>query len=434
MNSQKTYVRFSPVQRIEHALLILSFTLLALTGIPQKYAGLDWAETLIAWMGGIERVRWLHHAAAVMLILESAFHIVAVGYRVYVQGAYVTDMLPGLKDIKDFFDAVRYNFGLQQEKPLFGRYGFEEKMEYWAVVWGTVIMILTGFMLWNPIATTQWLPGEIIPVAKAAHGGEALLAVLAIITWHIYNEHISHFNKSIFTGRLTRGEMLEEHPLELARIEAGEQRQPPPPIVRRRQRLYLPLSALFTAVSLVLVYVFVTLETTAIATIPPEPTQVVFQRAIPEVTPSPEQNTAAQPIPHMLSEHENCRRCHVKGTIRPFPDDHTGYGNERCLDCHAPLPEAEKTAVMGGNIPSFQTDIEPALKENCVVCHGVAGGLNLSSYSWVMAGGDVGPAVVPGRPEQSLIVRVLEAGHFAGLPAETEQALREWIAAGAPNN
>lgn len=433
MRPQRAYTRFSLVQRIEHALLILSFTVLALTGLPQKYAGAGWAETLIAWMGGVERVRWLHHAAAVVLILQTAFHIVAVGYRVYVLGARVTDMLPTLKDVRDFFDTVRYNLGLRRERPLFGRYSFDEKLEYWALVWGTVIMILTGFMLWNPIAMTRWLPGEIIPAAKAAHGGEALLAVLSILTWHVYHVHLRHFNKSIFTGKLTREEMLEDHPLELARIEAGQTGPPPPAVVRRRRWLYLPVSALFTGVSLFLVYAFVTLETTAITTIPPEPTAVIFQRAIPVSTPTPEQ-VPAQRIPHQLKDHENCRRCHSVGTIRPFPEDHAGYGNEVCLDCHATTPGVQQVALAGAAVPSFSTEIAPALKENCVVCHGVAGGLNLSGYTWLMAGGDAGPVIVPGHPEQSLIVRVLEAGHFADLPIETRVALRQWILAGAPDN
>ncbi|MCS7039976.1 MAG: hypothetical protein NZP34_10260, partial [Caldilineales bacterium] len=75
-------------------------------------------------------------------------------------------------------------------------------MEYWAVIWGTAVMIITGFMLWNPITTTKFLPGSWIPAAKAAHGGEALLAFLAIIVWHVYNVHIKTFNRSMFTGKL----------------------------------------------------------------------------------------------------------------------------------------------------------------------------------------------------------------------------------------
>ncbi len=87
-------------------------------------------------------------------------------------------------------------------------------------------MIITGFMMWNPIATARFLPGDFIPAAKAAHGGEALLAVLAIIVWHMYGVHIKHFNKSMFTGKISEEEMLDEHPLELADIKAGIANRP----------------------------------------------------------------------------------------------------------------------------------------------------------------------------------------------------------------
>jgi hypothetical protein len=92
-------------------------------------------------------------------------------------------------------------------------------------------MAITGFILWNPIASANLLPGEFIPAAKEVHGGEALLAVLAIIVWHMYHVHIRHFNKSMFTGRMTEEEMLEDHPLELADIKAG--RVDPPRTLRK---------------------------------------------------------------------------------------------------------------------------------------------------------------------------------------------------------
>ena len=96
-----------------------------------------------------------------------------------------------------------------------GRFTFEEKVEYWSLLWGTVIMVATGFALWNPIATARFLPGQWIPAALAAHGGEALLAVLAIVVWHGYGVHLRHFNRSMFTGSLSEAEMRQEHPLEL---------------------------------------------------------------------------------------------------------------------------------------------------------------------------------------------------------------------------
>ncbi len=70
------------------------------------------------------------------------------------------------------------------------RYTWEEKVEYWSLLWGTIVMIVTGFMLWNPIATARFLPGEFIPAAQVVHGGEALLAILAVLVWHFYSVHL----------------------------------------------------------------------------------------------------------------------------------------------------------------------------------------------------------------------------------------------------
>ncbi len=203
--------RFTVAQRIEHWVLTISFTVLAITGIPQRYAGAGWAEAAIALMGGIEMVRRIHRLAAIVLMLECIYHVISVSYKVFVHRIRLS-MLPTPKDVMDFLDVIRYNLGWAKRRPRFDRYSYEEKFEYWAVVWGTLIMAITGFMMWNPIATTRFLPGEFIPAAKAAHGGEALLAVLAIITWHVYNVHIKHFNKTMFTGKLTREEMEHEHP------------------------------------------------------------------------------------------------------------------------------------------------------------------------------------------------------------------------------
>src|SRR5512139_891328 len=106
-------------------------------------------------------------------------------------------------------------------------------------------MGLTGFMMWNPLSTTQILPGDFIPAAKAAHGAEAILAVLAIIIWHFYHVHLKHFNKSMFTGKLTKTEMRHEHPAELAQIEAGDTyRRPPLKVLKRRQYIFFPVAAI----------------------------------------------------------------------------------------------------------------------------------------------------------------------------------------------
>jgi len=269
----KSYPRFDKAQRIEHAALVLSFTVLSITGLPQKYPDTDWGQWIIWLMGGIESNRLIHRAAAVVLILGSIYHLVSVGYRLLVRRVQMS-MLPGWKDVMDALQTIAYNFHLVKEPPKMGRYTFGEKVEYWAVVWGTVIMILTGFMLWNPIATTRLFPGEFIPAAKAAHGGEALLAVLSIITWHFYNVHIKSFNKSMFTGSLNRHEMEEEHPLELAVLETTPQKPVKPEVLRQRQKVYLPAAVIVSLVMLVSVYFFVTFESTAITTVPRQTVEV----------------------------------------------------------------------------------------------------------------------------------------------------------------
>ena len=100
----------------------------------------------------------------------------------------------------DALQWFRYNLGMAEKPPKMPRYNFMEKAEYWAMAWGLVLMGLTGLMLWNPIATTNILPGTFIPAAKAAHGAEAVLAVLAIILWHFYHVHIKHWNWAMIKG------------------------------------------------------------------------------------------------------------------------------------------------------------------------------------------------------------------------------------------
>jgi cytochrome b subunit of formate dehydrogenase len=176
----RTYKRFPLERRIEHIVMLLSFTTLALTGLPQKFSSAGLSIAFVYVLGGIENLRKIHHFAAIVMMLGTAWHILVFGYLAYVRRTRFT-MLPSLQDVKDAWQSFLYNIGRLKTPPQMGRYTFEEKMEYWAFVWGTIIMGLTGFMMWNPLTTTKLLPGEVIPAAKAAHGGEALLAVLAII-------------------------------------------------------------------------------------------------------------------------------------------------------------------------------------------------------------------------------------------------------------
>jgi formate dehydrogenase gamma subunit len=265
----KVYPRFRLGARIEHFILMTSFTVLGVTGLAQKYAVIAPGEWLIGVMGGIELTRWIHRLAAVVLVLGSAYHLLTSAYRLFVKHEQM-QMIPDKKDLQDMVDTIRYNLGLIKQHPKMRKFNFGEKFEYWAVVWGTLIMAITGFILWNPIAFSSLFPGQLIPMAKAAHGGEALLAVLAIILWHMYNVHIKHFNPSIFTGNLPRHQMEEEHALELERLEAGEPPWPELalPVLQKRLRVFVVVSILVSIVVVAVVVWAITFEETAITTIP----------------------------------------------------------------------------------------------------------------------------------------------------------------------
>jgi len=176
-------------------------------------------------IGGVERVRFLHHFLGTVMALQLIWHFLEAIWLHFVRRLPMP-MLPHLKDVTDFRDQVRFNLGVADQPPAMGRYTFAEKLEYLALVWGTVVMVATGVLLLYPVRWSSLLSGEFILAAKAAHGGEALLAFLSILTWHAYFVHVRHWNTSIFTGRLDEHAYAEEHALELAQLRRGEVASP----------------------------------------------------------------------------------------------------------------------------------------------------------------------------------------------------------------
>ena len=380
------YIRFTISERVEHWIFITSFILLGITGMVQRYSEAPISKWFVSLVGGIENLRWLHHAAAIATMLIVIYHIGALGYRVYVNRARLT-MLPVLNDITSVYHAFLYYIGRRKEPPQQGRYTFEEKVEYWAVVWGTVIMAITGFMMWNPIATTKFLPGQFIPAAKVAHSLEAVLAILSILIWHMYQVFIRHFNKSMYSGKISEEEMLHDHPLELADIKAGTAKPPVTPEgVAKRRRVYLPIYTLVAVVLLVGVYFFIAYEETAIATVPPAEQAEVFVPFTPTPLPTPAPSPTPPPVTSLTWE--------------------------------------------GG--------IGAMMEAKCVACHNSSsklGGLDLSDYQTSLLGGNSGPAVIPGDPDNSSMITIQSAGGHPGQFTDEELSeVREWIESGAPEN
>ncbi len=404
-HTPRMYERFPLARRIEHLVMLLSFTTLGLTGLPQKFSNAPVSIAFVHVIGGIENLRSIHHFAAVVMMLGTAWHILVFGYLSYVRRTRFS-MLPSVQDIKDGWQALMYNLGFAKTFPQMGRYTFEEKMEYWAFVWGTIIMGTTGFMMWNPISTVRFLPGEAIPAAKAAHGGEALLAVLAIIIWHMYGVHIKRFNKSMFTGKMSDADMLHEHPLELADIKAGIAERPVDSVtIRKRQRVYFPIAAVLALFMLGGVYGFVNAEQTALTTTDRRiPTVVVF---VPQtLTPAPTQTATLPP------------------TETPLPQPSlTG------------VPLGTETTPSGpASALTWDNYVGVMLQTKCGTCHGAAAtaGLNLSTYADALKGSNSGPVIIPGDALNSLLITKQEAGGHPGqlTPEDIAQVI-EWINAGA---
>jgi cytochrome b subunit of formate dehydrogenase len=382
----KGFVRFTISQRFEHWVFITSFIILGITGMAQRYSENPISEFLVSLVGGIENLRLIHHVAAIITMLIVIYHIGALGYRIYVNRSRLT-MLPIINDVTNTYHAFLYFIGRRKHPPQQGRYTFEEKLEYWAVVWGTMIMAATGFMMWNPIATTKILPGQFIPAAKVAHSLEAVLAILSILIWHMYQVLIRHFNKSMYNGKISEDTMLHDHPIELADIKAGTAK---PPVtaegVAKRRRIYLPIYTVVAAIMLVGVYFFIAYEATAIATVPPAEEVEVFVPFTPTPLPTPPPSPTPPPITTLTWE--------------------------------------------GG--------IATLVQSKCVACHNSSskiGGLDLSDYQTTLLGGNSGPAVIPGDLENSTIIVVQASGDHPGQFSDEElDQMREWIESGAPEN
>lgn len=217
-------VRFNLQQRLEHFVTMVTFAVLCLTGLPQKFYQAGWAQTLVSVFGGVDATRWIHRIAGITLAVSTVVHF-SNGILIMLSKRHFFSMVPTKKDFEDAILQLRYYLGLTEKHPSYDRFTYKEKFEYWGLVVGNVIMVLTGFILFFPVQAASLIPGQFIPAAKVAHSNEGLMAFFVITIWHIFNAHLNPdvfpFDASIFTGKVSRERYLHEHPLELARLEGG---------------------------------------------------------------------------------------------------------------------------------------------------------------------------------------------------------------------
>jgi cytochrome b subunit of formate dehydrogenase len=229
----ETYRRFNPFERFLHMLVVTSFLLLVLTGMPLKFYYTAWARVLFGLLGGPEAARVLHHLAALVTFLYFGLHVQSLARNLWRNRAAARDpvtgkwsfarvwaavfgpdsMAPSLQDGRDFVAHVRWFLG-RGPKPQWDRWTYWERFDYFAVFWGVAIIGLSGLVLWFPKSFTTLLPGWMINIAVIVHSDEALLAAGFIFTFHFFNTHF-RFDKFpmdtvIFSGHISKTEMLHE--------------------------------------------------------------------------------------------------------------------------------------------------------------------------------------------------------------------------------
>jgi cytochrome b subunit of formate dehydrogenase len=210
-------VRFSSWSRFQHAAVIVLFGLLLVTGMPQGWPTSDASRWVVDHLGGIFATRWLHRAAGILFTGLVVAHL-TVAITGVLSGRMKPSMLLGRQDFRDAINNLRYYAGYTEAAPKFGRYDYRQKFEYWGLIFGSLIMVATGYILYFPIIISRFLPAELIPAAKAMHSYEALFAFLIVLVWHIAGAHLAPesfpIDTSIFTGKIRKEKLRHEHALE----------------------------------------------------------------------------------------------------------------------------------------------------------------------------------------------------------------------------
>ena len=201
-------------ERVQHAVLLVSFIVLVITGFALKFPHSFWAAPFVDWEHGYPVRGWIHRIAGVVLIGASVYHVVYLTMKKSGR-RWLKDMVPDLRDAKEAVQTVEYNLGRRDQLPRYRRFNYVEKAEYWALVWGTAVMAVTGVALW----LNDWIlahlphPASILAISTAIHFFEAILATLAILIWHFYavifDPEVYPVKWTFLTGRAPEHEVRE---------------------------------------------------------------------------------------------------------------------------------------------------------------------------------------------------------------------------------
>jgi len=209
----------------------VSFLLLAITGLPLKFATAPWASKLMTVLGGAHTAGILHRFAAIVTFGYFAVHLAMVFWGAIVkrERGYFwgwRSMVPQLKDVQDFWGNLKY-FLYIGERPKIDRWAYWEKFDYLAVFWGVAMIGVSGLMLWLPGFFSKFVPGWVLNAAYIIHSDEALLATGFIFIFHFFHTHLRPeafpMDPVIFTGVMPLEKFKEERPLEYQRLVETKQ-------------------------------------------------------------------------------------------------------------------------------------------------------------------------------------------------------------------
>jgi cytochrome b subunit of formate dehydrogenase len=242
IRDDEVFLRMNLTERIQHFLLIGTFLVLIVTGLPLLFYDIKFLKSIFS----LERSFYIrgifHRVAAVVMIANLIWHLFYTALTPRGRSNF-KEILPRIKDFKDAVQAFGHNLGISrllpkkgklknffkahpfwlfEKEPEYGRYNFIEKFEYWAVGWGSFIMIVSGFFMWNVELSLKLFPLWVHDIFVILHGYEAMLAFLSVIIWHMYNVHLNPevfpMSKVWLNGRITGKELRTLHPLEYQKI------------------------------------------------------------------------------------------------------------------------------------------------------------------------------------------------------------------------
>ncbi len=190
-------------ERFQHGVLVSTFILLAVTGLALKHPDVARLRYLAPADEALRRS--VHRWAALLFKLLSVYHAFYLAFTQ--RGRFVIrEMRPRWSDVKDRGAVLSYNMGFRKALPSLTRfYGYPEKIEYWSLVWGSIIMIATGAALVFNNFALKHFPLWTFDLATMVHYYEAILACLAIVIWHFYgvifDPDVYPLNWAWLTGR-----------------------------------------------------------------------------------------------------------------------------------------------------------------------------------------------------------------------------------------